>query len=188
MRKIVVARLFMGALIAAALSEIAAAETSLTTLRSQTRELLRQQAVAETQFDKDAAATALCDIYVILRSDDRYATSEMLKGDAAKIRHRLLRIAHHRKTQLRRDDIPKPTSFSISVHAAENGKPAAAAAAGGDSGWELVELIQQLVHPNFWETSGGPGTIRYFALRKLLVVRATSDVHEQIRDLLSALR
>tara|TARA_R110002049_G_scaffold2750_2_gene21691 strand:- start:561617 stop:562417 length:801 start_codon:yes stop_codon:yes gene_type:complete len=59
-------------------------------------------------------------------------------------------------------------------------------AAGGafDNGWQLIELIQQVVAPEFWTQRGGPGTIQYFALRRVLVVSATTDVHEQIRDLL----
>ena len=68
---------------------------------------------------------------------------------------------------------------------------AGGAGAGGaiaDSGWELVELIQRVVAPDFWDAQGGPGAIRYFAMRRVLVVRATTDVHEQIKDLLMALR
>lgn len=57
-----------------------------------------------------------------------------------------------------------------------------------DNGWDLVDLIQRIVQPDFWETKGGPGVMHYFAARKVLVVRATSDVHEQIKDLLIALR
>ena len=57
-----------------------------------------------------------------------------------------------------------------------------------DTGWQLVELLQRVVAPDFWERQGGPGTIRYLAMRRVLVVRATSDVHEQIKDMLMALR
>ncbi len=54
--------------------------------------------------------------------------------------------------------------------------------------WQLVELIQRVVAPDLWDVQGGSGTIQYFAMRRVLVVRATTDVHEQIRDLLMALR
>ena len=59
-------------------------------------------------------------------------------------------------------------------------KPPGAAAGGAlpDTGWQLVELIQRVVAPDFWEPQGGPGVIRYFAMRRVLVVRATTDVHE----------
>ncbi len=176
------------------------AQTPLTTLRRQTRDLLRHEAIAKNATKKDDAVTALCDLYVLIRQDDRYESSEMLQQDATKIRRRLLSVAKNRKNQLKRDDILRPASLSSDVDAAlaeaikapaedygKIGKLAfqgAHAAGAFDNGWQLVELIQQIVEPDFWDTQGGPGTIRYFGIRRVLVVRATSDVHEQIRDLL----
>jgi hypothetical protein len=64
------------------------------------------------------------------------------------------------------------------------------ARAGGaipDDGWALVELIQRTIRPDFWESAGGPGTIRYFAMRRVLVVRATTEVHEDLAALLRRL-
>ena len=180
-------------------------ETAITKLRQETRELLRQEAVAQDGPPKEIAAQALCDLYVILRSDDRFADSEMLQGDAAKVRRRLINIARRRESKLKRAGVTRPSEMSGEVDSAiqsalsnqssisqllaprqNNG----AAAGGGlfDNGWQLVELIQRVVAPDFWEERGGPGTIRYFAMRRVLVVRATSDVHEQIKDLLIALR
>lgn len=183
-------------------SAAANAEVSLTNLRHETREILRQEAVLEDGNAKAAAITALCDLYVVLRSDDRYATSEMLRGDAAKVRRRLLSIARRMESQLKRQGVEKPSQLRAKVDAAitsalagesatlsDHIEPAGRAAGGlQDNGWELIELIQRVVAPDFWDSQGGPGTIRYFALRRVLVVRATTDVHEQIRDLLMALR
>lgn len=56
-----------------------------------------------------------------------------------------------------------------------------------DDGWQLVELIERTVQPDFWDKQGGPGSIGYFAMRRVLVVRATSDVHQQIKVLLRKL-
>jgi hypothetical protein len=180
--------------------------TPLTTLRHETRELLRQEATLDDGRAKDAAIAALCDLYVVLRNDDRYATSEMLQGDAAKVRRRLLSIAHRRESQLKRQKIEKPSSLSGAVDSAidsaladgpgfsdqvKHGLGEQSGQGGGalpDTGWQLVELIQRVVAPDFWDRQGGPGTIRYFAMRRVLVVRATTDVHEQIKDLLMALR
>ncbi len=176
------------------------AEVSTTVLRQQTRDLLRHEAVTEDEQAKDAATAALCDLYVVLRSDDRYATSEMLKGDAAKVRRRLISIAERRQRQLKRDEVPKPSDLAAEIDSviaaalSQNGPELSDAVGGqgggalGDNGWQLVELIQRVVAPDFWEPVGGPGAIRYFAMRRVLVVRATSDVHEQVRDLLMALR
>ncbi len=186
-----------------AMTNLAQADpTPLTTLRSQTRDLLREEAIAPKGDKKDAAIAALCDMYVILRYDSRYQTSEMLRGDASKLRRRLLTIARARKSKLRRDRIPRPSSLASEVDSAiksalasqdddQKGFAKPAGSGGGallDEGWRLVELIERIVAPDFWESRGGPGSIRYFAIRRVLVVRATTDVHEQIKDLLTALR
>ena len=221
---------------------------SLTLLGNESRKLLRQEAVLKTGVEKKAAATALCDMYVILKLDPRYGGSKMLQGDATQIRRRLISIAKRNEKALNREGVPRPPNLSSDVSAsitaaihkyqnkatgndgeinsptagndsdnasgdlpsnsnddtqasqggdlATDSNPAAsrdaqgAQAAGGipDTGWQLVELIQRVIAPDFWESRGGPGSIRYFAMRKVLVIRATTDIHEQVRDLLTALR
>ena len=174
--------------------------------------MLRSEATLKDPNQKDAALTALCDLYVVLRRDDRYSQSQMLQDDAIKIRRRLLSLASKKKGRLRHDKVPRPESLSSDVdtalaEAAKAVKAAAdkesssqsreqsqskrqslaakgAQAGGADNGWQLVELIERVVAPDFWDTNGGSGSIHYFAMRRLLVVRATSDVHQQIRDLL----
>lgn len=182
--------------------QLATADAPLTQLRHETRELLKHEAVLENGMAKDAAIAALCDLYVVLRSDERYETSAMLQGDAAKVRRRLLSAARYREARLKRNGIDRPTNLSSEVDAAIATALADAqtdvsdlvepSGQGGgampDSGWQLVELLQRIVAPDFWDRQGGPGSIRYFAMRRVLVVRATTDVHEQIKDLLTALR
>ena len=177
------------------LTAFAAEETPLTVLRQQTSDALRWAATASEGSKKDDAIAALCDLYVVLRQDERYASSEMLQQDAAKLRRRLISIGKKREGKLRRDGVTRPSSLSSEVDTSikkalankDDKQPisrGAAAAGAFDTGWELVELIQRVVQPDFWDSQGGPGTIRYFAMRRVLVVRATTDVHEQIRDLL----
>lgn len=221
---------------------------SLTLLGNESRKLLRQEAVLEDGPEKNAAATALCDMYVILRLDSRYRGSKMLQGDATQIRRRLISIAKRKEKALNRAGVPRPPNLSSAVSASitaairnhqneatdndanknsptvgkgsdnasnalsDNSKDASQASQGGDqatapnlaggqnaqggqgaggipdTGWQLVELIQRVIAPTFWESRGGPGSIRYFAMRKVLVIRATTDIHEQVRDLLRALR
>lgn len=69
-------------------------------------------------------------------------------------------------------------------------KPPSGNAAPGelDQAAQLLELIEKIVKPDFWNTQGGPGVLHYYAARRVLVVRATSDVHEALKDLLIALR
>ncbi|QDV45957.1 hypothetical protein Enr13x_58610 [Stieleria neptunia] len=187
-------------------SNVDAAEVSTTSLRQQTRTQLRLEANATAGQARDDAVAALCDLYVVLRSDPRYATSEMLQGDATKVRRRLLTVARRMEIQLGRKGIPRPTGLSDQVDAAINAAlddpsdstspdPAqpstnhrAGGAAAAGAGWQLVVLIERIVAPDFWESRGGVGSIHYFAMRKVLVVRATSDVHQQVKDLLTALR
>ena len=49
-----------------------------------------------------------------------------------------------------------------------------------DHGEDLVELIERVIAPDFWDANGGPGRIVYYKNLKVLVISATSEVHEQI--------
>lgn len=189
---------------------LVASEPSLTRLGQTTRDLLKNEATTESNTpSKDRAVSALCDLYVILRRDPRYATSSMLQGDAVKVRRRLISVSKRRMNQLERSGIPKPAGLSAAVDQAvrraveaslsqqesgaetdddEGTDRAFAPAALGASPWQLIELIQRVVAPDLWDVRGGSSTIQYFAMRRVLVVRATTEVHEQIRDLLMALR
>jgi type II secretory pathway component GspD/PulD (secretin) len=53
---------------------------------------------------------------------------------------------------------------------------------------ELIKLITSTIQPKTWSEMGGPGTIDYFPLTMSLVINQTSDIQEQITDLLAALR
>ncbi|MEO1524458.1 MAG: hypothetical protein AAFX06_03440 [Planctomycetota bacterium] len=177
------------------------AETTITALRNHAGDQLRLEATAKTKEKKYDAAVALCDLYVVLRSDDRFAQSELLQGTAAKVRRRLINIAKQLKNQLEREGNDRPSGFGSMVDEAvetslsedtesDNAGTLFGANAPGEvaNGWALVELIQRVVSPDFWEPVGGPGSVYYFPMRRVLVIRATSDVHQQIKDLLMALR
>lgn len=55
------------------------------------------------------------------------------------------------------------------------------------AGWQLAELIRQTIAPSTWDVRGGPGTLYYWSAGRALVVRQTTDVHEEIADLLDQL-
>jgi hypothetical protein len=57
-----------------------------------------------------------------------------------------------------------------------------------DYGQDLVELIEATIAPGSWDSQGGPGSIRYYSPLRVIVVRQTSEVHEQLGDLLPQLR
>jgi hypothetical protein len=52
----------------------------------------------------------------------------------------------------------------------------------------LIQLLVSTIEPATWSEAGGPGTIDYFPLGMALVINQTPDVHEQVADLLAALR
>lgn len=184
---------------------------SLTEISRRVRAVLRRHAVASSADEKTNAVTELCDMFACVRCDPRYATSGILQKDAVKLRLRLLKIAKEHSIQLRRSKVERPADLDQQIDAlllrnqadpestaewsgptesnADVGSNLGAAAAGTlDNGWQLIGLIQRVVRPDFWEPVGGNGTIQYFAMRRVLVVRATTDVHEDVRDLLRALR
>lgn len=53
---------------------------------------------------------------------------------------------------------------------------------------KLIQVIQATVEPRSWSCAGGEGHVDYFPLGMTLVVRQSSAVHEQIAELLAALR
>jgi len=57
-----------------------------------------------------------------------------------------------------------------------------------DDGPMLVDLIQAVICPDFWDVNGGPGAIVYFPSLHVMVVRATTQTHEEVAALLDALR
>jgi len=64
-------------------------------------------------------------------------------------------------------------------------------AAGGGSQADfqsLIDLIQNTVAPQTWNTVGGQGAIQPFATNLSIVVSQTQEVHEEIADLLEQLR
>jgi general secretion pathway protein D len=52
----------------------------------------------------------------------------------------------------------------------------------------LIDLIQNTVSPQTWNTVGGQGAIQQFATNLSIVVSQTQEVHEEIADLLEQLR
>ena len=53
---------------------------------------------------------------------------------------------------------------------------------------ELIGLIENTIAPDTWDSRGGRGTIRYFSLLRVLVVRQTGEVHHQLGGALDVLR
>jgi general secretion pathway protein D len=72
-----------------------------------------------------------------------------------------------------------------------NNPPMSGGAGGGGSFADfqsLIDLIQTTVVPDTWEALGGPSTMAPYPQNLSLVISTTSDVHDQITDLLESLR
>ena len=76
-----------------------------------------------------------------------------------------------------------------------NNPPMSGGAGGGAAGGgsfadfqSLIDLIQTTVVPDTWEALGGPSTMAPYPQNLSLVISTTSDVHDQIVDLLESLR
>ena len=70
--------------------------------------------------------------------------------------------------------------------------PPAAGGRGGGGAFadfgSLMSLIETTVVPDTWEALGGPSTMAPYPQNLSLVISTTSDVHDQIADLLESLR
>ncbi|QEG41979.1 hypothetical protein [Roseimaritima ulvae] len=176
--------------------------------RQRRQRKLSEDGVANESYAR--SVVQLCDRFAEIRGDQRYGDSEMLQKLVITLRHRLLDVAHTLEHQLQRDEVPRPAwlaSTSAAIRRSSNpaspldstsqpsasqpsAEPHGNAAGGGliDNGWQLVELIQQTIQPGFWDTTGGPGSIYYFALKRALVIRATSEVHADLGNTLQQLK
>ena len=92
------------------------------------------------------------------------------------------------------------TRRKVAIRRATKGETVLAQAAGGppgvfgaaavpptpaaDYGEELADLIRTVIAPATWDTVGGDGAIQYWQPGHALVIRQTTEVHEQIGQLL----
>src|SRR5690606_10461099 len=90
---------------------------SLTSISRRATQLLTAHATASEPEASESALMALCDFYVLMHRDPRYATRGMLREDAAKVRHRLIKTAPRLKHRLLRAGEPRPITLSSHVDA-----------------------------------------------------------------------
>ena len=57
-----------------------------------------------------------------------------------------------------------------------------------DHGPELVNLIESTINPKFWRRNGGSGVIEYYRPLRILVISASSQVHDDIANMLRTFR
>lgn len=176
------------------------------------REGLQHEATARTKPDRAAAIYQLTVLYGELRRDPRLIESEtltsyknLLWGRLTKVKKDLQRefnradedLAAEVKAAESADEVTASLSDSLSLVGYSSGGPAhlisqvGGSRGGGaipDYGPSLVALIERAIAPEFWDVVGGPGTIVYYAPLRVLVVRATSEVHRDIGGALGGIR
>lgn len=57
-----------------------------------------------------------------------------------------------------------------------------------DNSQQLMDVITSCIAPTSWDVNGGQGAVRYYAPSQALVVRQTSEIHEQLLRILPKLR
>jgi hypothetical protein len=181
------------------------------------REALRREATAPSPGRRAAAVRDLAALYEEISSDPRLATSDTLTEMRAKLWSRLTSIKRDLERQIARAANPTRAARPLQAASPgdEENEAAQALAArlaritysldgpgtlaagneafgggaiGGDWGPALVSLIERTIAPEKWDTVGGPFTIMYYAPLKVLVVRATGEVHHDIGGVLGGLR
>ena len=175
------------------------------------RALLREQATAKTPGQQTLVIRKLVRLYGEICQHPDLATSDTLKSYRIKLRGRLLRIQQELERDIARqekrsgqpaggissarlaDAATKAMADQLSLIGYSLGGPGKVFSQGGamgppDYGPALVELIQRTIAPGFWDVNGGPGTIVYYAPLRALVVRATGEIHGNVRGALGGLR
>ncbi len=178
-------------------------------------EALRSEVRAPTPAARAEAVRRMCELYRELAADSRLETSDELKSYKAKLWSRMTRVKRELEQRVARQageargrapseaesqaiqDAAASLAAQMSYSNYTLGGPAyvlahSGAAFGGgavnDHAQELIDLIQRTISPNFWDVSGGPGSMFYYRPLMALVVRATSEVHGDVGGLLGALR
>jgi hypothetical protein len=177
------------------------------------RQAFRHDAMGKSKRERAIAVVEMTQLYQEIRRDPRLPESKTLEGYKARLWGRLTRVKEEIRKEMaretrrgkRRGDLSGRTGGDKGDVNAPNSQPSGnqvpafpshtyprSGARGGrgvpDWGPGLVELIERTIAPEFWDVNGGPGTIFYYPPLRVLVVRATSEIHHQIGGSLGALR
>ena len=168
-------------------------------LRGAVHDALRQEATSRSDA-REAALVELTRLYGRLGSADHLPDSERTQLRAL-VRNRLAASARKLQRELASSDSARVSGRDESGHDArlprkertilnqQAPQQGAAQAAGTNSpAQELIDLITSTIAPDTWDINGGLGTIRYFSLGHLLVVRQTAEAHGQLADTIGQLR
>ncbi|MBW3539390.1 MAG: hypothetical protein KY476_03900 [Planctomycetes bacterium] len=154
-------------------------------LRDTYRQVLTESAPREKP-DYDVTVPRLVLVYEELQSAEGFSHSERsqmrgrLKGRLEQVEDRLARRALALRKEAARARLRSRSSDGDPPHLSGGGELARAN--------DLIALIQKTIAPESWDVNGGRGSMSYFSLLKVLVVRQTGEVHHQLGDGLGQLR
>lgn len=171
-------------------------------LRRAVKAALAQPLGADAE-EQALQARALLGLFAQVKARDSLTTSECERL-LTRLRGRLARLAKSLGHNLAREgasdskDVAGPESVaslshssSASTSASESAQtppPGAAGGAARSDAQDLIDLIQTTIAPSSWDVNGGPGSIVYWPLGQALVVRQTSEVHEDLGGVVGRLR
>jgi hypothetical protein len=138
------------------------------------------------------AAWELLPVYDELRHDGRMVETDRNKYGGI-LRGRLKKIAKDLSAKLPAEgDVPPEQVTGEATPSSQTFGSVTVDSPGGrsveDAGRELVELIQRTISPESWDVNGGPGTIMFYPPLRVLVIRASRDVHGEVGGVLGQLQ
>lgn len=130
-----------------------------------------------------------------LTTSERERLLTRLRGRMARLAKSLARgLAEERANDAKgMADSESAAGLSQSASASTSGlaqtpPPGASGGASQADAQSLIDLIQATIAPSSWDVNGGQGSIVYWPLGQALVVRQTSEVHEQLGGAVGRLR
>jgi hypothetical protein len=174
-------------------------------LRKAIHEALKRSAPASDP-DPYTASPGLISLYEELRADTQIEQFDRKRLQGL-LRMRLLSMVEQLENPSRAKTGNTPAPQSVKTRGdvlAQQGLPPGAGFGAGapnpagnaigpqggipDYGPLLVDLIKKTIAPSTWDDAGGPGTIYYYRPLRVLVIRQTGNVHEQIGGVMGNLR
>jgi len=208
--------LILAAVLAAAPADTSALPPrTLHEISTDLQAFMKREALAETPEERAAAINDMSDLYLEMMHDPRVATIPLLKGYKSRLWSRLTRVKKDLQKQVAREakaaageardqqlvaqaqnSVSQDLAAQMALTSYSLGGPAtlisesnrAFGGAAADDGEALIDLIERTIKPDFWDTTGGPGSIAYYQSLHALVISATTEVHEKIGGTLGALR
>jgi hypothetical protein len=176
-------------------------------IRREVSDLLKRESTADDA-QRARLVRRMTDVYREVVGDPRFLSHPTLQQQKNKLWTRLTRVRNElkrRQAVAGRQSLDESTASErlvadqmathLQIASQTLGGPIAVftgvgggGAVADDFGDELIDLIQNTIQPSHWNANGGPGSIFYYRPVHALVVRASSEVQGQVREVVGGLR